>query len=64
MALEKIIEQLRKLTIKDRDKLQEGLNVDDKEDAFKKAAGAWSDIDDEGLVRDIYNYRDSSSRQS
>lgn len=55
MAFEKFIEQFRQLPVKDRAKLLERLQSEVKEGAFKRAAGAWSDIDDEALVKEIHN---------
>lgn len=61
MAIDRIVEEIRKLSPSDRYKLRIILEAEDisEEDveASKQAAGKWADIDAEKLIEDIYKSR-------
>lgn len=58
MAIDRIVEEIRKLSPSDRYKLRIILEAEDisEEDieASKQAAGKWADIDAEKFIKDIY----------
>lgn len=61
MAIDRIVEEIRKLSPSDRYKLRIILEAEDisEEDieASKQVAGKWAGIDADKLVEDIYNSR-------
>lgn len=61
MAVNKIYDEIKKLSPAERQRLKQLLNNenanDDNNDAFERAAGSWRDFDAEGFVKDIYKRR-------
>lgn len=61
MAIERILEEIKKLPKLEREKLRRILekesSVNESKRMFEKAAGSWHDIDAEKLIEDIYNNR-------
>ncbi|OAT80826.1 hypothetical protein [Desulfotomaculum copahuensis] len=61
MAIDRLVEEIRKLSPADRLKLRIILETEDisKEDVevSRQTAGKWDDIDADKLVKDIYNSR-------
>lgn len=61
MAIDRLVEEIRKLSPADRYKLRiilEAENISEEDiEASKQAAGKWADIDADKLVEDIYNSR-------
>ena len=66
MAIEKIYEEIKKLSPAERYKLKVMLDLEEisKEDVelSKQAAGAWADIDTDKLIKEIYENRQKSPR--
>ena len=66
MAIDKIFEEIKKLSPADQHKLRIMLDLDviTEEDIeiSKQAAGAWADVDADELIKDIYKKRERNSR--
>lgn len=66
MALEKILEKIKKLSATEQERLIRELegdrNRDKAREKFEKAAGSWPDFDAEGLVAEVYRRRGRSER--
>uniref|UniRef100_A0A7C2IR94 Uncharacterized protein n=1 Tax=Ammonifex degensii TaxID=42838 RepID=A0A7C2IR94_9THEO len=66
MALEKILEKIKKLSATEQERLIRELegdrNRDKAREEFEKAAGSWPDFDAEGLVAEVYRRRGRSER--
>ncbi|WP_143338463.1 hypothetical protein [Desulforamulus profundi] len=66
MAIDKIFEEIKKLSPMDRYKLRTMLDFDeiteDDIEISKSAAGGWADVDADELIKDIYGKREKSSR--
>ncbi|WP_031513097.1 hypothetical protein [Desulfofalx alkaliphila] len=66
MALDKIFDEIKKLSPAERYKLRVMLELDEitEEDIelSKQAAGSWDDIDADQLIKDIYEKRLKNSR--
>ncbi|WP_123931124.1 hypothetical protein [Thermodesulfitimonas autotrophica] len=66
MALEKILEEIKKLSATERERLIRELEGDKRRDKareeFEKAAGSWPDFDAEGFVAEVYRRRERSER--
>ncbi|SFR12435.1 hypothetical protein [Desulfoscipio geothermicus] len=64
MAVERIYDEIKKLSPMDRYKLRIMLETDeiseDDIEASKRAAGGWADIDAEKMIEDIYRSRDNN----
>ncbi|MDF9408569.1 hypothetical protein L7E55_09390 [Pelotomaculum isophthalicicum JI] len=67
MAIERLIEEIKKLSPADRYKLRITLEAEDFStsdiEASKQAAGKWNDIDAEKLIEDIYESRQYNPRR-
>jgi len=65
MAIEKLLEEIRKLSTSDRYKLRIILDADkiSEEDieASKRTAGGWSDVDADKMIEEIYRSREDNS---
>lgn len=65
MAIEKLLEEIRKLSTSDRYKLRIILDADkiSEEDieASKRTAGGWSDMDTDKMIEEIYRNRENNS---
>jgi hypothetical protein len=68
MAIDRLVEEIRKLSPTDRYRLRIILEVEDisEEDimASMQAAGKWADIDADKLVEDIYNTRQHNPKRA
>jgi len=68
MALEKILDEVKKLPKAAREKLMQELrkaNLKDKDsENFEKAAGSWADLDAEEFIAEVYLRRNRSERVS
>ena len=66
MALEKILEKIKKLSATEQERLIRELegdrNRDKAREKFEKAAGSWPDFDAEGFVAEVYRRRGRSER--
>lgn len=66
MALERILEEVRRLSAVDREKLIRELERlkarDEARGNFEKAAGSWGDFDAEGFVNEVYARREGGQR--
>lgn len=66
MALERILEEVRRLPAVDREKLIRELERlkarDEARENFEKAAGSWGDFDAEGFVNEVYARRAGGQR--
>lgn len=64
MAVERILNEIKKLSPMDRYKLRIMLETNeisgDDIEASKRAAGGWADIDPEKMIKDIYKSRDNN----
>lgn len=66
VALEKILEEIKKLSATERERLIRELEEDRRRDKareeFEKAAGSWPDFDAEGFVAEVYRRRGKGER--
>jgi len=64
VAIERILEEIKKLPKLEREKLRRILEkespVNESKRMFEKAEGSWYDIDAENLTEDIYNNRSNN----
>ncbi len=67
MAINRILNEIKKLTPLERNKLRIILDTEEIKDLdiklSKKAAGGWADIDADKMIEDIYRNRENSSRR-
>ncbi|HHW40156.1 MAG TPA: hypothetical protein GXX19_03240 [Syntrophomonadaceae bacterium] len=61
MAIEKLFDEIKKLSLWERKKILEMLegqvNTGKDIKEFIEAAGSWTDFDEESFIKDVYSYR-------